>query len=81
MVREKAFPGEHRKRQVRMPQGRIGWLVCGIAREQLGGSGMNREKGAFWTFELETPIRHLRGDVELTVGNGSLDAEKTLRLE
>lgn len=41
---------------------------------------MNRGKGAFWAFELETPIRHLRGDVALTVGNRSLDSEKALRL-
>lgn len=86
MVREKAFPGGHRKRQVRRPRGRTGRLVCGIAGGgggggQLGGSVMSWEKGVFWTFELETPVRHLRGDIELTVGNKSLDSESVLRLE
>lgn len=80
MVREKAFPGGHRNWQVRKPRGRTGRLVYGVARGQLGGSGMNRGKGTFWAFELETPIRHLRGDVALTVGNRSLDSEKALRL-
>lgn len=80
MVREKAFPGGNRNWQARKPRGRTGRLVYGVARGQLGGSGMNRGKGAFGAFELETPIRHLRGDVALTVGNRSLDSEKALRL-
>lgn len=36
------------------------------------GTGMNWGDRRFWTLELEMPIRHLRGDVEQTVGNQSL---------
>lgn len=36
------------------------------------GTGMNWGDRRFWNLELEMPVRHLRGDVEQTVGNQSL---------